>query len=480
MVDHAWVAGSIESMSSTLPSAKRDRLVLSSLLGLKLFTAIVACFVPFTLPHVIRQLDTMGVSLRYWLRWTVEPSAPWPLLPAVLTAGETSGITPMEFPLMNLLYAPAFALPIEGARVVAMLAHVAACTALTVWHAWLWRGKKIAGAPADLAAMLLPIVGVSTMFIFRFMPDYLAFILISSAIALSWEKPRPIPSTLLAGLALLIKPPVIVAAALLLALPRERRSIRALAGHALWLAPAVIAALLYFKPGLAFIKSVSDYPPYFYTDLRNPLFSLATALARPDMMLALLNKDIFAPPFALVAVAHFAFWESFRVKANWQGSILWLVLALQILGVAALDGTHGFIHAYYYVGTSMTAALIFADLIARSGPRSWFPVLVYLPLVAFHVERALYETRPITGWIDGNGWYRQCQELKARNAEFPWDRGYRFRSEVTQYPELGICFGEIQNATRGDYGFFRIHEPLQEGCRVEDQTRDLKLVICNR
>ena len=57
----------------------------------------------------------------YWLRWTQESDLQYPLLPAVLTAGDKYGITPTEFPILTLLTAPLFGLGVEWGRVVAQL-----------------------------------------------------------------------------------------------------------------------------------------------------------------------------------------------------------------------------------------------------------------------------------------------------------------------------------------------------------------------
>ena len=72
----------------THPKLKRLVLGLVALRGAWL---LGAAFLPRALPGLWRQSDTLGVSLRYWLRLTAEAwPQPWTkiFLPAVLQAGD--------------------------------------------------------------------------------------------------------------------------------------------------------------------------------------------------------------------------------------------------------------------------------------------------------------------------------------------------------------------------------------------------------
>ena len=80
------------------------------LVFVKILSAGLHSFSPFVHPHIKRQSDTLGLSLRYWLRWSVEEDQFNPLVPALLSSGDSRGISPTEFPLLNLITAPAFSL----------------------------------------------------------------------------------------------------------------------------------------------------------------------------------------------------------------------------------------------------------------------------------------------------------------------------------------------------------------------------------
>ncbi len=75
----------------------------------------------FPPPHEWRQTDTMGVAMRYFSRWFLEADRSWPWLPAALSTGHDLGIGPQEFPLLNLLGEPLFALGPLWGKVAACL-----------------------------------------------------------------------------------------------------------------------------------------------------------------------------------------------------------------------------------------------------------------------------------------------------------------------------------------------------------------------
>ncbi|RZA05988.1 MAG: hypothetical protein EOP11_11465, partial [Proteobacteria bacterium] len=166
-----------------------DKLKLFILAAISVRTLVLAvgAFLPLTLPETWRQTDTLGVALRYWLRFTVEPTSAPRWLPAVLNGGDTNGVMPMEFPLLNLLTAPAFAAGPYYGKALAILLHLGLCLGLTLANAWIWRGIKVGRARASTAMLLLPLLSFSANYYGRFMPDYLSMLLVLSAVGLSWH-----------------------------------------------------------------------------------------------------------------------------------------------------------------------------------------------------------------------------------------------------------------------------------------------------
>mgnify|MGYP005858824559 CR=1 FL=1 len=110
---------------------------------------------PLVRPHLGPQVDTMGVALRYFNRWTIEDGTAGFLLPAVLNSGDTLGIMTMEFPLINILTAFGFGMGVECGRVFAFVILYLIVLVLYFCNILVWNNKIIAGIPAQNAILLL-------------------------------------------------------------------------------------------------------------------------------------------------------------------------------------------------------------------------------------------------------------------------------------------------------------------------------------
>jgi hypothetical protein len=108
--------------------------------AIRLLSLIATSFLSLTPPHLWRQIDTLSVSLRYYLRWFVESGSPL-FLPAVLNSGDSLGIMPMEFPLLNILFAPAFGLGPYYGKVLCLIAYVLFVFGFSLWNALIWKDK---------------------------------------------------------------------------------------------------------------------------------------------------------------------------------------------------------------------------------------------------------------------------------------------------------------------------------------------------
>src|SRR4051812_35303279 len=104
-----------------LRSLTRFEKLILTLLALRFGALLFGAFLPLGFPDVWRQITTLGISMRYWSRWNLEPGAEHLLLPAVLDSGDGQGFMPMEFPILNLLTAPFFAMGPYWGRVGAIL-----------------------------------------------------------------------------------------------------------------------------------------------------------------------------------------------------------------------------------------------------------------------------------------------------------------------------------------------------------------------
>ncbi|NBW82954.1 hypothetical protein EBR21_14480, partial [bacterium] len=344
-------------------SAEKIRKIVFVLFFLRMLTAVVKAFLPFDLPHIWRQVDTLGVSLRYWLRWSAEPDLRYPLLPAVLNSMDGYAIMPMEFPFVNLICAPFFALGPHAGRIAAMVFLFAMHFGLT-WLCYLnWKDKKILGRKVEWAFLLLPVAGISSTFVTKFMPDYLAMLLVLWGVSFLWDAPEPnaknrlgerILAALLMTLGLLVKPTSVTVLVLLL---MREATWKNMIARAMWSVPPLLVAGVYYTVGLKWIASLQDTAGLFAVQGRNPLNSVIEFLSEPrDIFKLVFESMAFSAAPVVFALACF-----FADRVT-RARILWLAAAIlvQTLAIAALDGSHSFIHSYYHIGSSPVVALLIA------------------------------------------------------------------------------------------------------------------------
>ena len=394
----------------------------------KIGALIAACFAPFVHPHIIRQSDTMGVAYRYWMRWTMEQDLHYPLLPAVLNAGDTYGISPMEVPFLNIFAAPFFAFGISSGRILSSLAVLVLFLALTYINFRAWKDVKLFGVSAGLVSLMGILFGVSQKYVGRFMPDYLSYILVSISIAISWKKPRYVLSFILACIGLLIKPPSVIAFGIVLVKPIKE----VLRNYIPFILPAFISAVLYFTLGIKKIKEVSDITDYFRVAFRPPLESLISFLKQPKEILELASYSLFS------GLSLFLILVLLRNKEHRKvvGKLLGLMI-LQVIAGAAIDGDHAFIHDYYFIGTSFVSSLLFLYFLKHGGKKLTTISIALLWIV--QVERAAYEIQPLFK----NHIWRQCDEILEN--KFVGD-SLKINTPMRSSVFEGLCMGKIQNS----------------------------------
>jgi hypothetical protein len=469
-------------------SIEKIRKIVFALFFVRMLTAGVKAFLPFDLPHIWRQVDTLGVSLRYWLRWSAEPDVRYPLLPAVLNSMDGYAIMPMEFPLVNLMCAPFFALGPHAGRIAAMVFLFALHFGLT-WLCYLsWKDKRVLGKKVEWAFLLLPVAGISSTFVTKFMPDYLAMLLVLWGVSFLWDESQSdsknrlgerIFALLLMTLGLLVKPTSVTVLVLLLMreAPWQGRIARSM-----WSLPPLLVAGLYYTIGLKWIASLQDTAGLFAVQGRNPLISVIEFLLEPRDIFKLVfeNMAFTAAPvvFALVCLSAD---RLTRVR------VLWLAAALlaQTLAIAALDGSHSFIHSYYHIGSSPVVALLITTSLdgilgAKAVRSKWLLGALAALMLTLIYKNTYFELRSLSGRkAERYIWSSEVKMLKKRNPSFPWGQGYTFRaSRMLAYPNLGIQFGEREGSSTAEYGFYLNSEVPGGECRVVDQSQSVSLVRC--
>jgi hypothetical protein len=452
------------------------------LLGLLLVRfAVVVVRAPLFLnpPEVWRQVVTLGVAMRYWLRWTVEANVRMPLLPAVLDSGNTQGIMPQEFPLLNLLGAPAFYFGPAVGRALAMVVANAFVLFLVLWNARIWRGRKIMGIEPFAAMLLLPVFSISLYWSERFMPDFPSVVLVCMAVGVSWEGKgswrNRLASFALASLGLLMKPTAIIVFVLFLAHERPWKKLRDESG---WIFFSIAVALSYYTLGMSWIHRYQEIPALIGVGAR-PIGPGVLAFFKnvPTILKFYWERAFFLG--GSVLVFGISVW-SHRVRRTSVPWLLWALTLLQFFLMAVLDGVGLFSeHDYYLLGMTPLFALLLIDA-WRKNENAWIAALLLIGISVPVIEscaidlKTLYKVPMQSVWaLD-----RQCQDLTARHPEFPWGQGQPFRSPREDYPMLGLYFGERVGSLTSAYGFFWKDSPLPAECRAVDRTEDVVLVKC--
>lgn len=394
----------------------------------KFFAILLSAWAPFSGAHSFRQNDTMGVTIRYWLRWFHEETLQHPFLPAVLSSGDAYGISPMEFPLLNLLTAPAMIFGTDYGRFIAKLMLFALNLALIYWHHKVWREKSINGVKVSWTSWLLIIFSTMHVYIDKFIPDPTAFLLMSLAVGYSWEKVQPKKSFFLALLGILIKPPVVFAFGLFFIRDLKTQGRNLLA----WALPAVAISVLYYTYGIKFLSSLSDIPQVFAVAPRNPLESLSIFFQNPVEIMKLISKTYFTK-FLIV----FMMIDLFRRRKDYRHYRLWAVLLVQTLAAAALVGGSGFNHEYYYIGTAFICCFLFKDFLLHA-PKTM--ALIAVCVLAVHtLERSFYSIRPI---FRNHEWH-ECREI---NKVIPKNEIKVSSEKVVGNALIGVCLGKIEGS----------------------------------
>jgi hypothetical protein len=443
------------------------------IVGLRFGVYLVRAFLPLGLPEIWRQTDTLGVALRYWSRWTLEPGAHHLWLPAVLNSGDTEGIMGMEFPILNLMTAPFFALGVENGRIAAHVFLILVLLALVFLNARVWRGKRIGGVDAETAMLLLPLISLGADWSGKFMPDFLSLLLICLSLGLSWDEDRPLLSFGLGALGLLMKPTAVAGFALCLLKRRGTKFYR----NFLWILPAIAVGFFYYTVGIRWIQQYQELPNLFAVEKRQIAHALWEYFSEVGAVLKFLAVYLFFP-FGGFAVVGILAWESWLEKKN-QFTAFWILLILQLLVVAGLGGGHARMHPYYFLAITIPCAFLFTHAWAIS-PRPWCRYFLVLGLCLRLVElshmdlRSLYRKPPLREWMLSC----ECQALKKRHPDFPWKQGRVFRSTPENFPQLGLCFGERQGSNRAAFGFFYRNQEVPSACHIVDKTVSLVLAKC--
>lgn len=415
------------------------------------------------MPHVWRQSDTLGVSLRYWLRFTEEPWSWQTLLPAVLQSGEGNGIMGMEFPILNLLFSPSWALGPYWGKIICSLGIIFLTYGLSLHlsrsRTWLSR-----------AFLLFPVLSYSADYIDKFMPDTLAALLVCWGM-LRLLKRRPLSGTTLLTLGLLIKPPVVVALAILPLFSNFRKTFLRFVAP---IACALLLTFLYYTAGIRFIDSLRMGTAALYaTEFRDPIRSFVDVFSDPSLLWSQL-RDRMWMSFGVFLLG--ITWLVARVpkKRVWI-TLFSVLLILQFATIGALDGLHLAIHDYYLMGLAPVACA-FLYLGLRSSPTRW-ATIASIVVIGHAIELASQRLSiaSLHRFYDAT---QECSLLKLKTPSAPWKAGRVYRAPPSPYPTLGLCFGVREGGKGAPFGVFRAGEELPNPCRPLESGAFFKVADC--
>jgi hypothetical protein len=442
--------------------------------GIRVFFAFVALFLPLGHPHIWRQIDTLGVSLRYWLRWTVETDSHWLLLPAVLHSGEASGIMAMEWPLLNLLAAPLFAFGPAFGTIFARALVFALNLLLVLWNIKIWRHQKPLGIDASSSWRWMPLIGLGLVFFPKFIPDAIAMLLVLAASGYFYQKTRPVVATLLLSIGLLMKPTAVITLAVLWLAPQP---LLLLASAAVPLLVSFSLTGFYYFKGTQWIQSLAGGESLYRLDPQDPKTALLEFFTSGSMIWDLVLQGLAfygALPLLLSLML---------LRLTRPLGRLWLWLFLQVICIAILDGEHSFRHQYYFLGTLPLICLLLQaawEDLPRQGMLSWSRSLLLLLMVSSAGTYLAYEWRPLYIKAPAERFlsFDECARLKAQLPDWPWQKAEVFRTLPRPYPLVGLCFGERVGSESSPWGLFVDSDVLPSDCQVVAKSGHLVGARC--
>ncbi|MDD0852552.1 hypothetical protein HBN50_05550 [Halobacteriovorax sp. GB3] len=454
----------------------RDKIIKISfsLFFIKVISAIYLNFASIVTPHIHRQTDTLGVTLRYWQKFNFEVFHWTNLLPSVLNAGKHGDIMPMEFPLINLILSPFFALPFDNKLAIVMMVYLVITTGLFIINYKVWKDIQLYNVSMAIPMAILPLTSFFIDFSTKLIPDVWSSLLIFIAMGLIISSnSKRLLSFILITLGLLIKPTSITAFGLLLILDKKKVFKVSLS----LIAPAVLITIFYYKFGCQFIDFFRTEKSLFAYKIHSPLELFLDFFSEGKRIFKLMN-DFFLIRFGSIIVILVAAFKIFS-KRDRKVLALLFIISLQLLTIILLRGGMLFAHQYYFLSFTPTL-LLFSFYVLRDLNFRFLFTLIAIILVVRNFELMIHENKSILSQKNRHSRIRQqCNKLRDRNPEFPWARNFIFRSSQTPYPEIGLCFLERTSSEKSGYGLDFLSTPLPKNCTEVDRTNDIKIYRCD-
>lgn len=478
--------------------------ILFLLLLIRFISACIYCFMPINAPHNWRQTDTIGVTLSYWIRWNTSSTTPW-YIPSVLNSGDTNGVMPMEFPILNIINAPFFYFGPYWGKVLSGLFVSFVVLCLIFVNLKIWKNTIIQGVPVFESILLFSIFSYSAQFLYRFMPDSISIILCLISVGITWNNKKYILPFILSTIGLLMKPTSIIIFVLYLA--HKNKLLKLI--NLIWMLPSIIISYLYYIYGVKYISTYQEMTGLFYVQKRPFFKSIKEFFSQYINVINNLNNySLFNYGFLFsIIVIFYYFFKEKKIYFYW----LWITATVQFIIIAGLDGAHAFVHYYYMAGISPTMSLIAIGIwnLLKSKILKAIAFLIFikmfisicmLDIFGINLANSIKNLFTVKNNKINNNYipknvpnspgepaairaddspFKICAKLKERNPDFPWNKGYIFQSTNTYYPSLGLCFGEREASKSSNFGFFYKSLPIPKTCIITDSEETIAIGKCN-
>ena len=456
-------------------SSRLLSLSIGVIVAIRILGLLVHPFFPVSSPHIWRQVDTMGVALRYGLRLAVEKTDFSWWLPAIIDSAGTRGIMPMEFPLLNILGGLGFWIAgsnVDLGRSLALFIAEAFTLSMGLLSFLVWR-RSDAPRPFVIAALLSPFMGFAALFTGKFMPDVAAMLLVLAGAGLVWGGSWF--AVILIGLGVLMKPTAVVTVFILFLHSDFRQKIVSFAAKVIC---GLIPAAAWYLAVVPWLKtSVETELAFTFHSGLKPWEGVWKFWTSGGVWEAIEFHSWFQGGLLLIFVA--AFYSRKRLVVLKSLFLTTGVLLLQGTAIGALSGDHCSMHAYYLMGLTPTAGLLLVETWELL-PSNFWRLILTLGMALRSAEASMFDMSGMWKADAPPKLWASCKALRDRHQEIPWHQGVDFRTTVEEYPILGLCLGEKSESPTGSHGLFRKGELLPNGCRQLDEEQGLVLAHCDR
>ncbi|EQC43463.1 hypothetical protein [Bacteriovorax sp. Seq25_V] len=400
-------------------------------LGFKFITIWAASFSDFANPHVHRQKDTLGVAYSYYYNFFVKTGFEWKeLLPSVMNRGDSSGITPMEFPFLNVILSPFFLISENYKFQFALLGFLVITFGFIIVSIKVWENKKIYNVDAEIIMRVLPFISILPIYLGKVIPDIWAFYIGLIGIGIAWERKITFKSLMLLSLALMIKPNV--APIYFLFLLEQKICLKRL----MTMSIPVIVSFCYMLFGNKYIASVHDLKLYA-TEFRGLSYNLNEFFAQIYKYPKYINS-IFITKFAIIICSF-----DRRLRNEYKLITLFIVISLFYV---ALCGTHTVIHSYYVLPVAVLSTIILFKIENKTILK-----LVLLLIVVRNVELVYNESKNIYKNTNKYSFRNDCTKLSSKLKTLGIEK---VRTKFERYPNIGACGQVFTNSSESNYGIY--------------------------